>query len=66
MSKPLKEMTYDELVEHVTAQLFDGLITGGAAELKSRVHLWLSQAIQWHWEREQDERKGTISAPRGG
>ena len=46
--KKLEDMNYNELVEYVTAQLMYGLLEGGSKELKSRVHLWLQQAIKWN------------------
>lgn len=55
MSKPLEEMTYEELVDYSTQQIFGGLINGGTKEMHSRVYLWLSQAIQWR--RMQDDGK---------
>ncbi len=68
MSTPLEDMSYTELVTYVTAQLHDGLITGGGKEMKSRVHLWLGQAIQWNkaQEAKKNEGKGTIKKPGRG
>jgi len=53
MSKRLEEMTYDELVDYASAQIFDGLLTGGGKEFKTKVHIWLGQAITW----DRDKRK---------
>jgi hypothetical protein len=53
MSKRLEDMTYDELVDYASAQIFDGLLTGGGKEFKTKVHIWLGQAITW----DRDKRK---------
>ena len=47
MSKRLEDMTYDELVEHVTQQHHSALLREGGKGLRQSVHSWLWQAIQW-------------------
>ena len=42
---PVEKMTFDELVQHATAQIHFGLLEGGSDEMRSRVRLWMGQAI---------------------
>lgn len=48
--KKLVDMTFEELVDHVSRDLHSGLLEGGGKELKARVHLWIGQAIYWQHE----------------
>jgi hypothetical protein len=50
--KKLFDMTYEELVEHVSQEIHTALLTKGGPGIRSAVYLWLSQAIMWS-EREQ-------------
>lgn len=38
------EMEFEEFVTWATREIFDGLITGGGKEMKSRVHVVMQQA----------------------
>lgn len=39
--------SFDEMVEEATRSIHSALLEGGGKEMKSRVFLWLSTAIQW-------------------
>ena len=41
------EMTFEKLVEFATQQIHLGLIEEGGKGMKSRVWLWMGQAIEW-------------------
>jgi len=43
----LEDMTYEELVEHVTQRVHLALIEEGGKGMRRTIHLWLSQAILW-------------------
>jgi len=47
MANDRDDMTYEELVDHITQQAHLGLLEGGGQGLKSAIYLWVGQAIQW-------------------
>lgn len=47
---PIANWTYEELVDYVTREAMDALITKGGAGLKGVIYIWLSQAMRWNEE----------------
>tara|TARA_R110000824_G_scaffold139758_2_gene305140 strand:+ start:1690 stop:1845 length:156 start_codon:yes stop_codon:yes gene_type:complete len=47
MEKPLKDMSYTELVDHATREIHSGLLKDGGTGLRDAVLLWLGQAVVW-------------------
>jgi len=45
--KPIKTMTFDELVDMATRRIHSALLEGGGKEMKSEVYTMLSNAIIW-------------------
>lgn len=57
MNKDTKfeDLTFDELVEEATRRIHSALLDGGGKEMKSKIFLYMSSAIQW--SQAQDKKK---------
>jgi len=50
MSKPLTEMSFDELVEHNTQLIHSGLLESGGKGFKSGVYMSMDLTLRWKKE----------------
>ncbi|MGW8181965.1 MAG: hypothetical protein ACWGQW_24825 [bacterium] len=58
MNKQLEDLTYTELVDHVTREVHSALLSGGGKGMHEALSLWLSQAVYWHTLQEAKRLRG--------
>jgi len=47
MEKPIEEWSFDDLANYVVRQMFDALITGGAARMRTEFYSCFNVIDQW-------------------
>lgn len=55
--KQLTDYTFEELVDNASRDVFDGLITGGGKDFKSRLWAHMNTAVRWRFEKDQQATK---------
>ncbi len=48
MSKPVIEMTFNELVDYASTRILLSLMDKGGPGFKATINRWMVQALHWH------------------
>lgn len=50
-----EELTFDQLVDRAALNIGSAFLLGGGKEMKSAIHVWMSNAILWSQSKEKDQ-----------